>query len=101
MKPLRDMELQPALYQPGDIVEVERTLIQLEKSKGEGAWKHVHETHKGIVQVAVPSQYNISYDWYTVELENGEIIELWWMTGFQIIKKLESVEQNGLPSQEA
>lgn len=96
MRQLRDIEIQPPKFSQGDRVLVEQWTIGSFHQK---QWDKEQFTGT-ITQVGV-SGYNIAYDWYIIGLDDGRVIESWWMTQWHIIKKLESVEPSGLPSQEA
>lgn len=76
---LRDLEVSPPHFEKGDYVLLwERDSLGKVKAmslQGE------------IIDVGV-SQYNIAYDWYIVRLDDGGIIESWWMTQYEIRMKL-------------
>lgn len=95
MKHLRDIEKEPTDYNEGDRVQLQHRYY------AEGYEPQRYTYYEGVVTQVGTSSFNTAYDWYIIKLDNGEVIESWWMTAYKIIKKLESVEPNGLPSQEA
>jgi hypothetical protein len=98
MKALRDTEISPPDYAAGDRVKILRQWMGSGNGVSPFGRLESEFVYGEILSVGI-SQFDKAYDYYTIRLTNGEIIELWWMTGYSIIHKV-SPEASGLLFQE-